>query len=681
MAAPHPNPLISPEPLVSAEDTKDYVRGLDRYLSGAWPEDRWTAFRVGHGVYGQRQPGLHMIRLKIPGGVLAPRTLRIAAEAIRRFGQGEAHITTRQDIQIYSVPLEGTAEALAYLHRHGVSTREAGGNTLRNITACPLAGVCPSQRVDAGKVAEALATAWIRHPLSQRLPRKTKIAVSGCAADCAGASFHDLAFIAGEQDGQPGFRVVAGGGLGAQPMVAAPIADFIDADDLPAAVEALMRVHHAHSDRENRARSRFKFAARKLGPKVLREVFAETFADTRRLPQRPWPQFAWRRPAAEIAPPAVEGILPQDDGRYAVVVQPRFGYLTPDQLDGLAQLADRLGVTELRLTYTQAAIFPRVAGGQVEDAAAVAARLGLPVALGTMSLPKVISCAGTSTCPIGITHSRGLAQRLLDDGVFTDVSVAVSGCHNACGLHHLADIGLHGLAKKIAGRNAPHYQIHLGGNPGRPDGLGVSGPIVPARTAPQAVERIAMAWREGRATSESLGAWAKRLGEAGLDDLLAPLREVAPDESFFVDHGDSAPFKAPATTKGDCAAPVVSTFHLNDLARDALDRMDRCLAVGLWAKALEAAQQAVGLAGQRILIADGIEAIDNHIPVFDRLRPHLRRRPSLLDVLERVETGRQIALVTGDPADYRAVLAEWVARVDAAVAAPATAGPALAAAS
>jgi sulfite reductase (NADPH) hemoprotein beta-component len=230
--------------------------GLKHRLGGDWDEDKWTGFRTRFGVYGQKQPGVQMLRIKIPGGVLSREWLTTLAEFNRRFCQGDVHITTRQDIQTYFVPLERTAEALDFLYTRGMTTREACGNTFRNITACALSGNCPREHVDAGKVAQQLATTWIRHPLVQNMPRKVKAAVSGCATDCAGVGFHDLGLVAIEKDGEKGFRVFVGGGLGSQPQPATEVLTFVTEEQLPTVMETLARLHQRYSDRVNRNQAR-----------------------------------------------------------------------------------------------------------------------------------------------------------------------------------------------------------------------------------------------------------------------------------------------------------------------------------------------------------------------------------------------------------------------------------------
>jgi sulfite reductase (NADPH) hemoprotein beta-component len=247
------------ETLVSQDDLSDYRNGLASRLAGDWDETQWTAYRVRFGVYGQRQDGVQMVRVKVPGGLVPTSWLKTLAKVNREFCDAEAHITTRQDFQIYGIPLSRTADLLEQLYAGGLPTREACGNTLRNMTSCALSGSCPKERVNAAQVATQLSTAWIRHPLVQHMPRKMKYSVSGCDTDCAFAPIHDIGFIAVEKNGQPGFRILAGGGLGAQPRVAVQVEEFVVEDDLPVVIESLVRLHQRYSDRVNRNAARLKF--------------------------------------------------------------------------------------------------------------------------------------------------------------------------------------------------------------------------------------------------------------------------------------------------------------------------------------------------------------------------------------------------------------------------------------
>jgi len=657
-----PTELDRIEPLARADDVADFRDGLRRYRAGLWDETRWSSFRLRHGVYGQRQPGRQMLRLKVPGGVLPVAALPALAGLARDFAQDIAHITTRQDLQLYHLPLDRVAEALDRLAAAGLTSREAGGNTVRNVNTCALAGACPRQRVDAGAVAQRLARLWLRRPLVQAMPRKIKIAVSGCGTDCGAALIHDLGLIATARDGVNGFRVVAGGGLGAQPAAAIDLFDFVSEADLPAVVEALLRVHVAHSDRTDRGRARLKATIRRIGADVFRAAVATEFAALRGLEQRPWPPLTWHQPAPAEGPLAPDGLIAATDGSVAAIVPVPFGRLSGDQLDGLHALALARGVREIRLTRSQDLVLLGLdaAGLAGLDDALAAIGLKGPGAVGREA--SLINCPGTSTCRIGIANAPGLAARLAanaEDGA--PVRLSVSGCHNSCALHHIADIGLHGMTRLINSQPAPYYRLHFGGEVenGR---FAIDGPLVPARQADRAVTLLRRALATGRAPGESVRAWAERLGPDGIAAVLAPLTAEPPQPDWRFDWDADEPFAGPPRAAGECAAPQAPIAHLADLARDGLDRFDRFLAARRWPEALKAGEAATALALRALLARRGLEIgedADGPEAVFARFRASPAATGALLETFDAVQAERTSALVTGQAQPYRESLA-WL---------------------
>ena len=595
------------EPLVSLGDVQEFRTGLTHALAGDWDDEKWTAYRVRFGVYGQKQPGVQMVRIKIPGGIVPVSWVKAIAKVNREYAQGDAHITTRQDFQIYYVPLARTGDMLEELAKSGITTREACGNTLRNMTACALSGACPRELVDAGAVAADLALSWIRHPLVQHMPRKMKFTVSGCATDCGGSAIHDLAFIATEIDGIGGFRVLAGGGLGSTPRAAVQVLDFVTEEKLPAVVEAVVRLHQRYSDRVNRNAARVKFLVKRFGEEKFTTLFREEFARISGLSQRPWPGVTWRSPTQAPVARTPVGALPAHDGTVSVVLSIPLGLLSSDQLDALYDMAVAANVRELRTTRDQNIALLGVAPHKVAALTLAARNIGFDVPETAEDVPEVISCPGTTTCRIGITNSQSFARHIeaeaRADAAARGVSVNISGCQNSCGLHHVADIGLHGMAKKIDGRTAPHYQIHLGGDL-RGGSVGLTGPIVPARLADEAVRLLRSGWVNGRHDGETLRAWAERLGRDGLATVLAAL-DGADSDGLFVDWGEAAAFAGAPQTRGECAAPFASDDLLADLADDALISMDRFAVAGRLPEAVDSGSQAEELAARRLLALRG----------------------------------------------------------------------------
>ncbi|CDK97683.1 putative sulfite reductase [Magnetospirillum gryphiswaldense MSR-1 v2] len=607
-----PTDPVLAEPLVRDADLSEYRAALARHQRGEWDAERFTAFRLRFGVYGQKQPGVQMVRIKIPGGRLSPAWLRTIGQANRTYAQGDAHLTTRQDVQIYSVPLDQSPALLELLYANGITTREACGNTIRNLTACALAGACPRELVDAGKVADQLARAWLRHPLVQNMPRKLKFTVSGCATDCGHSSIHDLGLIAIDKDGQRGFRILAGGGLGSQPRAAIEVLPFVAETDLPAVIEALARLHQRYSDRRNRNASRVKFVVKRFGEEKFRTLFAEEFERVRQLPQRPWTGLEWRDALEAPVSRAPVGLISAHDGSTAVSVLVPLGILSSDQLDRLAEIAEAAGVTDLRATREQNLVFLGVAADKVAAVVDGVTAIGLQVPASAEQAPTVISCPGTTTCRIGITNSQSFARQALasalNDPLAKGLSVHVSGCQNSCGLHHVADFGLHGAAKKVEGRATPHYQLHFGGDANA--GLvGLGGPTIPAKLADQALALLRQALAQGRQSGESVRAWAERLGQDGIAAILAPLDAGATD-GLFVDWGDAVDFPGAPQAKGECAAPFAMDLCYADLADDALISTDRHLIAGLHDTARDTAADAQAFALRRLLHARGIVTED-----------------------------------------------------------------------
>ena len=653
------------EPLVRLSDAEEFREGFKRRVSGEWDEERWTAHRVRFGTYGQKQPGVQMIRIKVPGGILAVDQLRVLAEFNRQFCQGDLHFTTRQDVQSYFIPFERSPDALEFLYAHGLTTREACGNTFRNITACALSGICPREHTDAGKVASQLARAWIRNPLVQHMPRKSKISISGCGTDCAASSIHDLAFIATEKDGQKGFVVMAGGGLGAMPRAAVKVLDFVTEDDLSTIMEVTARLHQRYSDRVNRNNARLKFLVKRFGEAKFVALFQEEFARLKGLPQRPWQKLDWRQPGEGFVAKTPVGVVEQHDGKVAVIGNPLLGLVSTKQCDELADLADAFGIKEIRLTRDQNVVLPGVAPSDRDEVVRRLEAIGIQVPTSPDRDANVVSCPGTTSCRIGITNSQNFARAIADD-VRTDPSarglaVRISGCHNACGQHQIGDFGFHGMAKKINGEPAPHYQIHVGGEiqSGR---VGVNGPIVPARHGVAALRLLRKGYADQKQGGETVRQWAERVGRPGMQALLKPLDGVD-DDKLFVDYGESDIFGGAPTGGGDCAAPFASDDLLTDLADDALIRADRHLAIGKPEGFAADVDNAAVFAARRVLhhALRFTKDDDSAESIFTRLRELGPEAP--IKALDRVaaERGR------GDRDAYREAVAYFLDTANAYV--------------
>jgi sulfite reductase beta subunit-like hemoprotein len=544
---------------IRQEDFDHYEQVLQDYAAGEIDHNRLVSERLLLGVYGQRQDGLCMLRTKLPGGRLQPRQLLGYAEALETFVPGGAvHLTTRQDIQFNDIPLAQTPALARHMASHGVTCREAGGNTVRNITACPMAGVCPREHVDVTPYIDGVARYFIRSPLTQFLPRKFKITFSGCEADCAMGQIQDLGVIAVRNEGRPGFRLLVGGGLGSKPRQAVVLEPFIEAWQLLPAIQAVLVLHDKHSDRERKGRSRIKFLVEDFGEagfiERYRAELARTSAafDADAAPSAEWREATEGDVCGHGAP---RQIAPQHQaGLHAVPIQVPGGDLDAGQLRGLAGLLERLGHDHLRVTQDQNLLVLNVREADMGPLrqGLEALNLGLPQAGG-----DVVACPGTATCQLGITNSR-LVARLLNGGK-ADLSLRVNGCQNNCAHSDVADIGLYGKGRRHFGKLVPTYALRLGGSGQAGGEFAFAGPDVPAARVPAAVERVGQAYHDDCQDGEAFSTWSRRKGTAYFKGLLEDLTQVQEIELAMLqrDHGDSTVFRVHSVGVGECAGAQV----------------------------------------------------------------------------------------------------------------------------
>ncbi|HQT25266.1 MAG TPA: nitrite/sulfite reductase [Burkholderiales bacterium] len=548
--------------LTDSEEINRFETALEGYFNLQIDAERFTSIRLQQGVYGQRQEGVNMLRVKIPGGSVNPEQLEAIAEVLDVHSKSDvAHVTTRQDIQIHSVPLAETPAAMRILAGADLTTREACGNTVRNITACPMAGVCPAEHVDVSTHLEGAVLHFLRNPLSQQMPRKFKISFSGCEADCAQSMIHDLGVVALNDGERYGFRVTAGGGLGHKPREAIVVEEFIEEKDLLIVMEALVSLHNRHSDRSKRAKSRIKFLVDRFGKEGFIEKYREELQLTKSaLEKQPYPEGEWRKGAGKpCGQGAPRGIAEQKQkGLYVLPVALPLGNLDSNQLRGISAIAKKHGLLDIRTAQDQNLMILNVPEALVALLKKELAEIGL-------GLPKagddVTACPGTSTCRLGITSSMIAAEKI--DGGRHDLRIRISGCHNGCAQPETGDIGIYGEGRRIYGRLIPHYQLYLGGNGTGEGSLAVKGPSIPAARITEAVERLKNAHEDQH---ESFSTWVRKQDKDYFDALFADLLEVKPDEIFSVlhDHGESREFKVLQLGGGECAGAsqvkIGSTF-------------------------------------------------------------------------------------------------------------------------
>ncbi|MEY3361734.1 MAG: hypothetical protein RL531_1453 [Actinomycetota bacterium] len=578
------------DPVVEEEITR-FAAAIEEYLAGDLDEDVFRVTRLTQGIYGQRQGGTNqMVRVRIPYGAVTPEQLEAFAVVADDHSRGWGHLTTRQNIQFHFVELREVPEVLRILAAVGLTSREACGDTVRNVQGCHLAGACPFEVIDISAWAQATNDYLLRNPLGQRLPRKFKINFSGCATDCGQAMFNDVGVIAVSRalpDGttEPGFRVFLAGGLGANPYPAQALEEFTSREDLLPTVEAILRTFDHYGNRDNKLRARMKWLVETMGIDEVRERILKERKFLRASATWPGgiPAIVAERgdaPAggdgavsADAVPVSISGLDPYRRWELANVVRGRsngtvsayahapLGDLTSEQLRGLAALQRELAA-DVRITNRQNLVFRGLAEGDLPLVHERLEALGLG-APGAERSRDVVSCPGADTCNLAVTQSRGLGSeidRALEEAGLAEVGgvrVNISGCTNSCGQHHIADIGFFGLERRAHGRSAPGYQMLLGGRVGAMEiAFGEKATKVPARNAGIAVVRVVQRFADERAAGETFGAWLDRSGGAAtvgatLADLdVFPTPEENPD--FYTDFGETSPYVKDVGA-GECA--------------------------------------------------------------------------------------------------------------------------------
>ena len=553
---------------------------------GEISDDEFRPFRLKHGIYGQRQPGVQMVRVKVPSGILTPPQLHALAEIADTWSTGRGHLTTRENIQFHFVRLEDVPAVMRRLAAVELTTREACGNTVRNVTSCPLAGICAGEAFDVTPYALGVTRFLLRHPDFFDLPRKFKIAFSGCEDDgnCAVAGIHDVGLIArvrSSADGngnskapQRGFKVLVGGGLGSLPTEAATLTEFLPEQELLPTIEAVLRVFSRHGERKNKFKARMKFVLRAKGIEEFRRLVQEERAHVSTPPEVFTAPSLVAQPLVQIGQPAVPVLhaapefehwlatnaMPQrQPGYYALWIKLAAGGVTSAQLRGLADVLDAHRLPGARIAILQNFVVPWVPRANAAAIHEQLDALGL-AAPGARTIADVTGCPGATTCNLGITRSLTLAEELSNllgsqrDPEILKLRIKISGCPNSCGQHHIADIGLYGNARKVGDQQAPFYQLLLGGSVSQ-DGVhfGVQTMIVAAKRVPATIAELLAQYQASRLDGESFRAWLVRTPSADIVDSLKPFAEPAAEsEETFLDWGDNEHYSL-KLGRGECA--------------------------------------------------------------------------------------------------------------------------------
>ena len=625
------------------KDIDFYRQEVERFLKGEVPPDRFKPFRVSRGVYAQRGQTTYMVRIKVPAGGLTPEQMERIAELSERYGNGIPHVTTRQDFQIHWVKIEDTPEVMKGLAEVGLTTKGGGGNTVRNVTACPDAGVCNREAFDVAPFAIALTEYFLSHPKAFNLPRKFKIAFSGCSDDCALATVNDVGFIAKKRviDGKEveGFAVYAAGGMGAHSRVADLIEEFIPKEDALYVAEAVMNLFYEHGNRRNKHRARLRFVMERYGHQRFTELYRQELEElkkdpAKRLDPKPLPLLRDLE-----APVKVKGLPPSEraafeewkrwnvrpqkqEGFYYAKIRLTVGDITSGDLKNLARIVRDYGEGSIRTTHNQNMVIRWLRTDELPALYMDLKGIGL-AEKGAGRVDDVLCCPGAATCNLGICLSKNMALVLSDELKRSDlplddlqgVEIKISGCPNSCGQHPVGTIGLHGAARRGDGRMAPHYEVLLGGKVeeghtrlGKPFGF------VPAKAIPSCMKEILRSFAEGRKEGEDFHSFLERK-EGDLKEIVtrhARLPQYEEARDYYMDWGAKEEFSLAGLGPGECGAGVFDMIEsdINDAkrhleaARDAMvGKIDKDAGEELYKALLSAAKA--------LLIVRGVEPTDD----------------------------------------------------------------------
>ena len=575
------------DPVVVAE-IDNFEREAKAFIDGGGLGEDFRPFRLQHGVYGQRQDDAQMIRVKIPHGTVTADQMDVLGDIAKDFTpRNVGHVTTRQDIQYHYVKLERVPEVLRILAEAGMTTREACGNTVRNVTADHMSGVCEDTVFDVTPYAEATARFFLRHPVCQKLPRKFKFAFSACEHDHGLVPIHDMGATAVIRDGKRGFRVTVGGGLGASPHIAQVLDEFVPVEEFLRDSEATLRVFDRHGERKNRNKARIKFVVKKYGMEEMRRLVQAELATLPPAENGNYRDPDWSFVEEEASHPSAaslgqnghatqpgfeawkrtNALRQKQDGFRMVYVLLPIGDLTSEQFHALAELSRKYSGGRARTTANQNMVLRWV---HEADLAALHAELiehGLAED-GAMTLTDVMTCPGADTCSLGVTSSKGLGTALRDtlleknghlksDPLVEQIRIKISGCPNSCGHHHIADIGFYGNAVRSGERMVPAFSMLIAGKGDGPDARIAQHVMkIAAKRVPDAVLALIEQYQRERNEGEPFGDWALRMGTAYIKESLsayAGMPKYEDDPMAFVDWGAFKLFSLEDMGEGECA--------------------------------------------------------------------------------------------------------------------------------
>lgn len=632
------NPIVQ-------KDIIELERKINEFKGGKIDEEKFRSLRLARGVYGQRQEGVQMIRIKLPYGKVSSKQLLRICDVSDEYSRGRLHITTRQDIQIHYVDLERTPELWAELEKDDVTLREACGNTVRNVTASETAGIDVDEAFDVSPYAHAVFQYFLRNPIGQEMGRKFKVSFSATEADTGLSYMHDLGFIAKIQNGERGFKVMLAGGLGSQPRHADELYSFLPADKIIPLMEGTIRIFDRYGERKSRAKARMKFLLKDIGLDGFKKLLQE---EQLAIPHQTYPvDFeSYPKPkVAEVTVPEVSikdfqafenwkstNLVPQkQDGYVAIGIKVLLGDFYTDKARELAKLVQNYAAGELRLSLRQNILIPYVKEELVPFFYAELQKLGF-VEAGYNKALDITACPGTDTCNLGIASSTGIAQEL--ERVIKaeypqyisnpDVVIKISGCMNACGQHNMANIGFQGMSIRTKDKLvAPALQILLGGgNFGNGNGRFADKVVkIPSRRGPQAL-RLILDDFNANGNGASFADYYQERGERYFYDFLKHLSAVDNLTTVdFIDWGNAEKYKKEIGI-GECAGVIVDLVAtLFFESQEKIEKASEALSEEKWAASIYYSYQSIVNSAKALLTSEKVKT-NTHATIikdFDRL--------------------------------------------------------------
>ena len=567
---------------VVAKDIIDLGNKIKMYRDGKMDDDKFRSIRLLRGIYGQRQPGVQMVRIKLPFGRVSTQQIRRIADISDEYASSNLHATTRQDIQIHFVSLDKTPELWTKLEEDAITIREACGNTVRNVTASPTAGVDVNEPFDVSPYAHATFKYLLRNPVNQEMGRKFKISFSSSEEDTAFAFIHDLGFIPRIVDGKRGFKVLIGGGLGAIPYLALPAFEFLEEDQIIPLIEGVLRVFDRYGERTRRMKARMKFLLDDIGLEELMRLVREEWnalpnktyqIDTEALPKPKLSDFVPGQPAVIANEKKYQQwfdtnvIRQKQAGYYGVYVKLPLGNLSSKRARKFADLVDKYASDELRITVNQGYLIRFVRENVIKHLYVELDALALAEP-GFDSVGDITACPGTESCNLGISDSTQVSLALekvireeYQDLIYNhDIKIKISGCPNSCGQHGIASIGLHGSTiKDKEGKVLPALVVLLGGGKLNGGEAIIADKVlkIPSRKGPDALRKLLDDYETNSLDGEYFHDYYKRLGRNYFYTLLKPLADlslVVPMD--YVDWGQEHNFVL-HTAVGECAGVII----------------------------------------------------------------------------------------------------------------------------